>query len=328
MNIGVALPAGDTGADTKNVVDELIIQAREAADAGLSSVWFSQLFEHDAITLAALAGREVPGIEVGTAVVPLYPRHPLLLASQAQTAQAATGGRFTLGVGLGVQSLLEPAYGFEYPPPIVHLREALTVLRQILVGERPEFDGETLTACPPLPTAVAGGGDVPILVAAMGPQALRVAGELADGTLPYLAGPRALSTHIVPTLTRAAVSAGRPSPRVIAAVPAVVTDDVETVRQIAAVHLGYYGTIPSYRRMLDLESVSHPVELALIGSEERVSAGIQRYFDAGATDVLLIQSGIRSARERLRTWNVAGSLMNRVDPPGELRGKVDRGTHS
>ena len=308
MNIGVALPAGDTGQDTKNVVDELVIQAGEAIGAGLSSVWFSQLFEHDAITLAALAGRELPEIEVGTAVVPLYPRHPLLLASQAQTAQAATGGRFTLGVGLGVRSLLEPAYGFEYPPPILYLREALTVLRQVLVGERPDFDGETLTACPPLPTAVAGGGDIPLIVAAMGPQALRVAGELADGTLTYLAGPRALSTHIVPILTRAAASAGRPAPRVIAAVPAVVTDDVETVRQIMAVHLGFYGSIPSYRRMLDLESVSHPVELALIGSEQEVESGIRRYFDAGATDVVLIQSGVRSSRERLRTWQLAGSV--------------------
>ncbi|WP_410573285.1 TIGR03564 family F420-dependent LLM class oxidoreductase [Amycolatopsis sp. cmx-4-61] len=309
MTIGAALPAGDlTGA--ANSVEALLAQTREAAAAGLRSVWFSQLFDHDALTLAALAGREVPEVAVGTAVVPLYPRHPLHLAAQAQTVQAATGGRFTLGLGLGVQSLLEPAFGFEYPPPITSLRESLTVLRDIFEGRPPAFDGETLTACPPLPTTVPGGGDVPIVVAAMGRQALRVAGELADGTLPFLAGPRALAEHIVPTLTKAAADAGRPEPRVIAAVPAVVTDDVETVRQIAAVHLGYYGDIPSYRRILEIEGVAHAADLALVGDERVVAAGLRRYFDAGATEVVLIQSGMRSPRERLRTWQLAGSLQH------------------
>lgn len=304
MPIGAAIPAGDTGNAT-NLVDEMIGQTREAADAGLASVWFSQLFEHDAITLAALAGRAVPEIEVGTAVVPLYPRHPLLLASLAQTAQAATGGRFTLGVGLGVKGLLEPAYGLDYPPPIQYLRESLTVLRQVLDGEKPAFDGRTLTARPPLPTTVAGGGGVPLLVAAMGEQALRVTGELADGTLPFLAGPRALSEQIVPALVKAAESAGRPAPRVVAAVPAVVTDDVDVVRQLASMHLGFYGSIPSYQKILATEGVSHPVELALIGDEKTVAAGIRRYFDAGATDVVIIQAGMRSSRERLRTWACA-----------------------
>jgi F420-dependent oxidoreductase-like protein len=307
MNIGVALPAGDTGGAT-NAVDELIDQTRQAHEAGVRSVWFTQLFDHDAITLAALAGRAVPGVEIGTAVVSLYPRHPLLLASLAQTAQAATAGRFTLGVGLGVQSLLEPAYGVPYPAPIGHLRESLTVLRRALDGDRVRFAGRTVTAYPPLPTAVAGGGGVPLIVAAMGPQALRAAGELADGTVTYLAGPRSLEGTIVPTLNRAAADVGRPAPRVIAAVPAVVTDDVDIVRQTAAVHLGPYASIPSYRRVLAEEGVSHPADLALIGDEKTVEAGIRRYFDAGATEVVLIHTGMRSSRERLRTWALAGRL--------------------
>lgn len=307
MTVGVALPAGDAGG-AKNVVEELIGQTRQARDAGVASVWFSQLFDHDAITLAALAGREVPGIAVGTAVVPLYPRHPLTLASLAQTAQAATGGRFTLGVGLGVRGLLEPAYGVEYPAPIRHLREALTVLRQALSGGSTRFAGETVTARPPLPTAVAGGAGASLLAAAMGPQALRVAGELADGTVTYLAGPRALEGRIVPRLLASAREAGRPAPRVVAAVPAVVTDDVDIVRQTAAVHLGAYASIPSYRRVMADEGVAHPVELALVGDERTVAAGIRRYFDAGATEVVVIHAGMRSTRERLRTWALAGEL--------------------
>jgi F420-dependent oxidoreductase-like protein len=294
MTIGVALPSGDTD-PAPNLVDELIAQTRQAAEAGMKSVWFSQLpLGQDAIAIAALAGREVPGIEVGTSVVPTYPRHPLLVASAAQTAQAATGGRFTLGIGLGSKGFLGPVYGVEYPPPIRHLREYLTVLRQVFAGEAAGFDGETVRAHSPGPSTVAGGGDVPIIVAAMGPQALAVTGELADGTLPYLAGPRALSERIVPALPE--------GKRIIAAVPAVVTDEPDAVRALAAEQMAFYAQIPSYRKILDAEGVDHPVELALIGDEKTVARGIRRYYDAGATDVVLTQTGIRSAEERLRTW--------------------------
>lgn len=308
MTVGVALPAGESPA-VGNAVDELLAQAREFAEFGGRSVWFSQLFDHDAVTLAAVVGRAVPSLRVGTHVVPLYPRHPLHLASQAQTAQAATGGRFTLGVGTGVRGLLEPAYGTPYPPPIRHLRESLTVLRRVLDGERaPQFVGAGVTARPPLPTAVAGGSGVPLLVAAMGPQALRVAGELADGTLPFLAGPRTLADRIVPALRRAAEAAGRPAPRIVAAVPAVVTDDPDVVRGIAAVRLGAYAGIPSYREVVAAEGATHPVELALVGDESTVEAGVRRYLEAGATEVVLTQTGMRTEAERRRTWRLAGAL--------------------
>jgi F420-dependent oxidoreductase-like protein len=308
MTIGVTLPSGDTES-APNLVDELVAQTRQAAEAGLKSVWFSQLpLTQDAVTVAAVAGREVPGIEVGTSVVPIYPRHPLVVASLAQTAQAATGGRFTLGIGLGSKDFLGPVYGGGYPPPIRHLREYLTVLRQVFAGEAVDFDGETVQAHPPGPSTVSGGGDVPIIVAAMGPQALRVTGELADGTLPFLAGPRALSEQIVPVLTEAAEKAGRPAPRVLAAVPAIVTDDVEAVRALAVEQMAFYGQIPSYRKILAAEGVDHPADLAIIGDEKTVLAGLRRYYDAGATDVLVSQTGIRSAEERLRTWEVISSI--------------------
>jgi F420-dependent oxidoreductase-like protein len=297
MTIGVTLPAGDTDS-SPNLVDELIDQTRQAAEAGLKSVWFSQLpLSQDAVTVAALAGREVPGIEVGTSVVPTYPRHPLLVASAAQTAQAATGGRFTLGIGLGSKGFLGPVYGLEYPPPIRHLREYLTVLRSAFAGETVDFEGETVTAKAPGPSTV--GGDVPIIVAAMGPQALKVTAELADGTLPFLAGPRALSELIVP------IMAGK---RIIAAVPAVVTDEPDEVRKKAVEQMSFYGQIPSYRRILDAEGVGHAADLAIIGDEKTVLAGLQRYYDAGATDVLVSQTGIRSSEERRRTWEVVSSF--------------------
>ncbi|HEY3712198.1 MAG TPA: TIGR03564 family F420-dependent LLM class oxidoreductase [Amycolatopsis sp.] len=302
MTIGITLPAGQPAG-----VDELIGQARWAADAGVGSVWFSQQpLSYDAIAVAGLAGREVPGLAVGTSVVPVYPRHPLVLASAARTAHAATGGRFTLGLGLGAQSFHQPIYGVEYPPPIRHLREQLTVLRQVFAGEVVDFAGETLdihTA-----EAAAETADVSIIVAAMGPQALRVTGELADGTLPFLAGPRTLAEDIVPTLTKAAERAGRPAPRVIAAVPVVVTSDVAAVRQIAAAELGFYSTVPSYQKVLATEGVDHAAQLALIGDEEAVAAGVRQYYEAGATEVLFAQTGLNGPADRERTWRLAGAL--------------------
>lgn len=308
MIIGAALPAGGPG-NGGNAVDRLIRQTKQAATAGLNSVWFSQLLDHDAVSMAALAGRAVPEIDVGTSVVPIYPRHPMLVSSVAQTAQAATGGRFTLGVGLGAKDLLEPAYGIAYPPPIAHLREYLTVLRGLLDDTGVDFTGEIINAHPSLPTRVAGAERrVPVLVAAMGPQALRATGELADGTLPYLAGPRNLAEHIVPAITGAAERAGRPAPRIVAALPAVVTGEVDKTRAAAAEQFAFYDEIPSYQRVLEREGVARAADLMVVGDEETVAAEANRYFEAGATEVIVTNSGMNGEPDRLRTWKLFGEL--------------------
>ncbi|KZB85123.1 TIGR03564 family F420-dependent LLM class oxidoreductase [Amycolatopsis regifaucium] len=311
MTIGVALPSGDT-ANTGNIVDELVTQTGQAAEAGLTSAWFSQQTEHDAITVAAIAGRAVPGITVGTGVVPIYPRHPLLIAGSAQTAQAAAGGRFVLGLGTGAKNWLEPTYGVEFPPPIKHLREYLTILRQVLDGDEVDFQGETVSAHAKgfaVSVSVAGSSDLPLIVAAMGRQALRVTGELADGTIPFLAGPKALSELIVPEITKAAV--GRPAPRIIAMVPVVVTEDPEAVRAIVDRQYAFFRDIPSYRAIFDAQGVDSAGDLVIAGDEETVAAEIRRYFDAGATEVVATQSGTRNSEERLRTWRVLGDLVKR-----------------
>ncbi|WP_037306073.1 LLM class F420-dependent oxidoreductase [Amycolatopsis orientalis] len=308
MTIGVALPSGDT-ANAVNIVDELVTQTAQAAEAGLTSVWFSQQMEHDAITVAALAGRAVPGIAVGTGVVPIYPRHPLLIAGLAQTAQAATGGRFVLGLGTGAKNWLEPAYGVEYPPPIKHLREYLTILRQVLDDGEIDFQGETVSAHAKgfgASVRVAGSSDIPLIVAAMGRQALRVTGELADGTIPFLAGPKALSGLIVPEITKAA--AGRPAPRIIAMVPVAVTDEPDDFRAIVDRQYAFFRDIPSYRAIFDAQGVDSAGDLVIAGDEETVAAEIRRYFDAGATEVVATQAGTRGTEERLRTWRVLGDL--------------------
>ncbi|MEU8874517.1 TIGR03564 family F420-dependent LLM class oxidoreductase [Streptomyces javensis] len=292
-----------------NLVDRAVELAHEVADAGVRTVWFGQAADYDAPQLAALVGRAEPRVHVGTAVVPMYPRHPLLLASAAKTAQAATAGRFRLGVGLGARTVLQPQFGLAYPSQIQHLREYLTALRPLLDGDDTAFEGETLASRPVGSTAVAGASPtVPVLVAAMGPRALAAAGELAEGTIPFLAGPRTLAEQIVPAITEAAAAAGRPAPQIVAGVPAVVTDDAAAARDRVSAALGFYDSIPSYRKVIAAEGLSSAADLLIAGDEDIVAAGLRRYLDAGATEVMITHTDLFDTEDRTRTWAIAQPL--------------------
>lgn len=303
MSLGVVVPVG-----TGNAVDSAVAYARQAADAGVASAWFGQRFDVDSVALAGFVGREVPGLAVGSSVVPVYGRHPITVAGLAQTTQAATGGRYTLGLGLGAKAFVEPVFGEAHDRPVLRLREFLTALRSIVDTGSVDLTGETLRARTPMPAVVPGGTPLPVVVAAMGPQALRVTGELADGTLPFLAGPRALSDHIVPAITKAAEQAGRPAPRVVAAVPGVVTADVAAAREIAAQQTAFYNQVPSYQRVISLSGAENAADLVILGDEQTVADEIGRYFEAGATEVVLTQTDLTTDEDRLRTWRLLGEL--------------------
>ena len=289
-----------------NAVDDFVAQARRAHELGVDHVWVAQQFDHDAITLAALIGAAVPGLGVGTSVVPFNPRHPLTLASQAQTAQAAAHGNFSLGLGLGGHDIERSSFGISSSNTIARLREYLTILRSVFDSGAVNFHGDEFTASPSWPVTLAGGTPVPVYVAAMGPKALRVAGELADGTLPYLAGPRTIAEFIEPTIAKAAADAGRPTPRIIAFVPAQLSDDVQTARASAEEQLSFYATIPSYQKVIAREGVKHLADLAAIGDADAVSRTVQSYLDAGATDVVF--SPLDRTRSDEALWELAGSL--------------------
>ncbi|WP_405966512.1 TIGR03564 family F420-dependent LLM class oxidoreductase [Streptomyces sp. NBC_00015] len=305
MTLGVALDASDAD----NQIDATVRLAQEARTAGLRSAWFGQTFGADSPQLAAIVGREVPGLHVGTSAIPVFGRHPLLVSSQAQTAQAATHGRYHLGLALGTKLLTETGFGIPFERPIARLREFLTALRQLTQTGAADFHGELLTATTPLPARVPGAeAGVPLLVAAMGPQALRASGELADGILPYLAGPRALEEHIVPAVTAAARAAGRPAPRIVALVYGVVTDDADAVREKATEKLAFYEQFPSYARVVELSGGRRAGDVAVIGDERTVAAEVRRYRDAGATEVVFSGTGIAGAAARRRTWALLGEL--------------------
>lgn len=305
MTVGVALNA----TDPDNQIDATVRLAEEAAAAGLRSAWFGQTFGADSPQLAAIVGRAVPALQVGTSAIPVFGRHPLTVASQALTAQAATHGRYHLGVALGAKFLVEGGFGIPFERPVARLREFLTVLRQLTETGAADFEGELLTTHTPIPVRVPGAdAGLPLLVAAMGPQALRASGELADGILPYLAGPRALADHIVPAVNAAAEAAGRPAPRIVAMVHGVVTDDVDAVRETLTDTLAFYEQIPSYARVIGLSGGKRGVDVAVVGDERTVAAEVRRYRDAGATEVVFAGTEIAGAADRRRTWDLLGEL--------------------
>jgi len=324
MSFGISLqtspPVSVLGGD--DALTFVADRAREAETAGVDDIWLNQGLDIDAITVAALVASKVPRVIVGTAVVPMYPRHPVTLASQAKAAQLAAGGRFALGIGLGHQAQVESVFGVPFDKPIRHLRDYLRALRSLLDTGTAALRGPTVTAdLSAVPPAALRGGvtpRVPLLVAAMGPQSLRAAGELADGTLPYLAGPRSLSSLIVPVITSAAASAGRPAPRIAAGVPASVTSDTERARTHAVEALGGRVRNPSYQAILEREGIDHVADLALVGDEETVAAGLRRYLDAGATDVRVSPAAFATDEERLRTWRLVGDLAREAANSGSV----------
>lgn len=279
MRIGIF--AGD------GTLDELIDLARKVESDGFDSLWLPQIFGIDALCAHTLIGHTVPRIELGTAVVPTYPRHPASLAGQALTVSAASGGRFTLGIGLSHQLVIEGMYGYSYEKPVRHMREYLSALLPLLSGDAVDFEGETLTAKVGL--SVPGSSPVPVLVAALGPKMLRLAAERTAGTVTWMTGPRTLTEHTVPTITRAAEAAGTGEMRVVGALPVAVAADPAGIRAKAAKIFQVYGLLPSYRAMLDREGAAGPEDVALIGSAAEVRAGIERMRDAGVTDFVAVE---------------------------------------
>ena len=263
-------------------LEALVEKARDLEARGFHTLWLANIFAIDAITAAALIGRETSRIELGTAVVPTYPRHPTALAQQTLTTQAACEGRFTLGIGLSHQIVIEGLLGLSYDRRAKHMREYLSVLGPLLRGEKAEFQGEEFRVN--LGLEVPGSRPVSTLVAALGEHMLRIAGEQADGTILWMTGARTVEEHVVPTIRSAAAAHGRPQPRIVAGLPIVLTDDERAARDAVGKIMVHYGQIPSYRAMLDREGVAGPGDIALVGDERQLDAALDRLAAAGVTD--------------------------------------------
>jgi 5,10-methylenetetrahydromethanopterin reductase len=280
MRVGMMI---GEGAGESPHLDDIVARAQLLEKAGLSTAWLANIFAYDAIGLLGIVGRETKRIELGTAVVPTYPRHPAVMAQQALTTQAASNGRFTLGIGLSHQIVIENMFGLSYKRTLSHMREYLSVLKPLLAGEPVKYRGEEYQVNMSLnPPAVI---PVPIVMAALGPKMLELCGREATGTITWMAGRKALSEHVVPRITNAAKEGKCPPPRVIAGVPLAIVNDVAAARTIAAKVFHVYRDLPAYRTMLDRGDAAEPIDVALIGNSATIKDEIKRWEDIGITDL-------------------------------------------
>ncbi len=292
MDIGVDSTSTNTG-----TVDAVVEDARVAAAAGLASFWVPNYFGLDALTCLAIVGREVADLRLGTAVVPIYTRHPFAMAQQALTVQAAVGGRLTLGIGLSHKPIVEGAWGLAFEKPAATMQAYLESLAALTA---PADDGQpaqaTVVPDSPTPPSAPGATRLPVLVAALGPRMVELAGSLADGVVLWCMGPIAIA-DAAPRLRAAAQGAGRPAPRIVASLPVCVTGDADTARSRIAQRFGSVDALASYRRALDAEGgttdISH---ISLVGDESEVVAGLRRLEDAGVTEFAAMITGSRDER--------------------------------
>lgn len=266
-------------------VDKMVEQAQRAEADGFTSLWYASAVGGDPLVAMAIAGRATSSIELGTSVLQTYTAHPVLQANRAVSVADAMGRTgFTLGLGPSHRPAIEDAYGLSYAHPGRHTEEYVQVLTALLRGETVHFDGEDFR--------VHAGGSapsdrapIPVLVAALAPRMLRVAGQLTAGTILWMGNERAIETHIAPRLRAAAAADGRPAPRIVAGLPVAVHDDVDEARSTAAQVFAGYGELPNYRRLLDIGGAAGPADAAIVGDEAAVTARIEALFAAGATDV-------------------------------------------
>jgi len=279
MRIGVigGVTPGEDGS-----IDGIVKTARDLEAKGFATFWMPNIFGLDAIATLAIAGRETKKIELGTAVVPTYPRHPIAMAQLALTASAASGGRFALGIGLSHKIVIEDLMGMSYAAPIRHMREYLTVLKALLAGEPAKFEGQEYRVN--LGLQVPGARPVPVLVAALGEQMLRLCGRLADGTILWMTGPTTIALHVAPTLFGAAKEAGRPQPRIVANLPIALTSQPDAAKEWVGKNFAIYGSLPSYRAMLDREGAAGPADVTLAGDEKALDQALDRLRDLGVSD--------------------------------------------
>jgi F420-dependent oxidoreductase-like protein len=296
--------------------EQIVRQAEQAEADGFSSLWYASAIGGDPMAVMVLAGRATSSIELGTAIVQTYACHPFLQASRSVAAAAAIGtpGRFTLGVGPSHEVVVEGMLGLSYEHAGRHTEEYIEVLAPLVRGERVSFTGEDFRVnAGPIPGAAE--ADVQLLVSALAPRLLRVAGTHAAGTVLWMANARAISDHVAPLIRLAATRADKPTPRIVAGLPVAVHDDVDEARSAAAEQFSVYASLPNYLRLLERGGVSTPAEAVIVGNESDVAEQIAALFDAGATDLWAAPFPVGSDRSasRARTRSLLKELVSQVN---------------
>ena len=281
MKVGLMVGEGSGAApELKGLVE----RGQMAEHFGFDTAWIANI-ALDGMTAAAALGGATSQIEIGTAVVPTFTRHPVAMAQQSASTQMACEGRFTLGIGLAHKFMVEDMWGLSYDKPAQQMRAYLEILEPALRGvaithQNENYDVKLM--------AMPDGTDTSVLVAALGPLMLKIAGRLSGGTITMATGLKTLETHIVPTITAGAEEAGRPPPRIVAGFPVLLTANKAEAHDLIAKVFEVYAGVPSYRAMLDREGVSGVEDVALVGEEVELNAQLERLESIGVTDLLVM----------------------------------------
>lgn len=299
MRIGVLVGPERGRYGTK--VERLRADIAWAEDAGFASVWLPQIpDEFDALTMAAIAGLDTSRIEIGTAVVPVQPRHPIALAQQALSVQAVTRGRLALGLGVSHHWIIDEMLGLPYERQAATMRAYLDVLDRAFHGPGPvDVENEFFRVHNPLD--ITDITPTPVLIAALGPRMLKLAGERTAGTILWMADERAIGSHIAPAINRAADAAGRPAPRIVAGIPVCLCGDHEIDAAVARTNriLAEAETSPNYQALLDRGDAENVGDILAAGSESAIEKRLRAFADAGVTDVSIRVVPIGDNRDEL-----------------------------
>lgn len=297
-----------------STLDSIIKQARTAEDDGFTSLWYASSVAADPLAAMAIAGRETRRIELGTAVLQTYPCHPLMQANRVTAAANAMGRPgFTLGLGPSHATVVHDVYGMSYDNPGRSTEEYLSIITPALRGEQVDFNGVDWSAHRPGGTAPA--QPMQVLLSALSPRLLRVAGAIADGTVLWMASAKAIDAHIAPKILAAARDAGRPAPRIVAGLPVAVHDDEAEARSATTDTAGMYAEMPNYQRIIDLGGGSSPADIAIVGGRSSVRRQLESLLDAGATDIWAQPVAVGSDRAER-----ANSRQRTIDLLRELAG--------
>jgi F420-dependent oxidoreductase-like protein len=313
MRIGLMI--GPERGRYRTKVERLRADARWAEDAGLATVWIPQIpDEFDALTAATVVGAGTTRIEIGTAVVPVQPRHPIALAQAILSVQAVCEGRLAVGLGVSHHWIIDEMLGLPYEHPVATMRAYLDVLGQALRGPGPiDVESELFRVHNPLD--ITDITPTPVLLAALGPRMLQLCGERADGTILWMADERAIGTYIVPNLRRASEAAGRPAPRVVAGIPVCLCGDHEVDAAVARTNriLAEAEVSPNYQKLLEQGEAQSVGDILVAGSESAIRKRLQAFADAGVTDLSVRVVPIGESRDELissskRTRDLLSSL--------------------
>ena len=299
MRLGVMI--GAERGDSARKVAKLVADIEWAEYAGMDTAWMPQVpNDFDALTMVALMAGRTSTIELGTAVVPLHAQHPIALARQALSVQAVAGGRLALGVGPSHHWIVSDMLGLPYEKPAAYTRDYLAVLHAAFANPGPvDVENDSFTVHNPLDLQPV--SPLPLLVAALGPVMLKIAGEHADGTVLWMADERAIGDHIAPRITKAAADAGRPAPRIVAGIPVCLcaNSEIDAAKERANRILSEAETSPNYQRLLNRGDARSVGDLCAAGDEESILARFKQFADAGVTDLSVRLLPIGETRDEL-----------------------------